>query len=450
MCALLNCRSVESTMGFTALDGLPMGTRSGQIDPGVLLYLMAEKGMSPEAVQKFLYSECGSKGLSGISNHVRDLQSSREPGADPCDRLFCASYRIPRRSCWLWLLAVSTPSSLPRGSVIGFLTMRARIPEKLAWLGAELNPTANASGETVILPEGNRVTLYVLPTNEELMIARHSLALLSAAAGQDSEICMTIPVARAPLLEGKKGLIVGIANDRSIAWGCAQGIPGVGSGIGGHLPQRQGKEVRRASRPRAEAPILMPLDVGESGQMEAVFDRIKKEWGRLDFLVHSIAFSPKEALGGRVTDVTRDGFLTTMDVSCWTFIRMAYLAEPLMKNGGTLFTMTYYGSQMVVKNYNIMGVAKAALECAVRYMAAELGPKGIRVHAISPGPLATRAASGIPEFDQLLDKARAKAPARSLVSIDDVGVATAFLAHDAAKLITGETLYIDGGYHIID
>jgi enoyl-[acyl-carrier protein] reductase I len=129
---------------------------------------------------------------------------------------------------------------------------------------------------------------------------------------------------------------------------------------------------------------------------------------------------------------------------------MAHLAEPLMRNGGTLFTMTYYGSQMVVQNYNIMGVAKAALESAVRYLAAELGPKGIRVHAISPGPLATRAASGIPEFDDLLDKAKAKAPARSLVSIEDVGVATAFLAHDAARLITGETLYIDGGYHIID
>jgi enoyl-[acyl-carrier protein] reductase I len=189
----------------------------------------------------------------------------------------------------------------------------------------------------------------------------------------------------------------------------------------------------------------MPLDVRTDGQMEAVFDRIKKEWGKLDFAVHSIAFSPKDALQGRVVDVSREGFLT-----CWTFMRMAHLAEPLMKKGGTLFTMTYYGSQMVVKNYNIMGIAKAALESAVRYMAAELGPKGIRVHAISPGPLATRAASGIPEFDALLDKAKAKAPARSLVSIDDVGVATAFLAHDAAKLITGETLYIDGGYHIID
>jgi enoyl-[acyl-carrier protein] reductase I len=190
---------------------------------------------------------------------------------------------------------------------------------------------------------------------------------------------------------------------------------------------------------------LVPLDVTASGQMETVFEHVAKEWGKLDFVVHSIAFSPKDALQGRVADV-----FTTMDVSCWTFIRMAHLAEPLMCKGGTLFTMTYFGSQRVVKNYNIMGVAKAALESAVRYLAAEFGPRGIRVHAISPGPLTTRAASGIPEFDALLDKARAKAPARSLVSIDDVGVATAFLAHDAARLITGETLYVDGGYHIID
>ena len=199
-----------------------------------------------------------------------------------------------------------------------------------------------------------------------------------------------------------------------------------------------------------EAPIFMPLDVQKPGEMEAVFDRIGKEWGKLDFVVHSIAFSPKATLQGRVVDVDREGFLATMDISCWTFIRMAHLAEPLMRRGGSLFTMTYYGSQMVVKNYNVMGVAKAALESAVRYIAAELGPKGIRVHAISPGPLATRAASGIPEFDALLDKAKAKAPTRSLVSIEDVGVTTAFLAHDAARLITGETLYIDGGYHIID
>jgi enoyl-[acyl-carrier protein] reductase I len=198
------------------------------------------------------------------------------------------------------------------------------------------------------------------------------------------------------------------------------------------------------------ASLLLPLDVQAPGQLEAVFERIERDWGQLDFLVHSIAYSPRDTLRGRVVDAPRDGFFTTMDVSCWSFIRMAHLAEPLMTNGGSIFTMTYYGSQMVVENYNIMGVAKAALECAVRYIAAELGPKGIRVHAISPGPLATRAASGIPEFDALLDKAKSKAPARSLVSIDDVGVATAFLAHDAARLITGETLYVDGGYHVMD
>jgi enoyl-[acyl-carrier protein] reductase I len=259
-----------------------------------------------------------------------------------------------------------------------------------------------------------------------------------------------LPVVKAKLLEGKRGLVVGIANDQSIAWGCAKAFRAFGAELAvTYLNEKAKKFVEPLAR-ELEASILMPLDVNTPGQMEAVFERITKDWGKLDFAVHSIAFSPKEALQGRVVDVSREGFLTTMDVSCWTFIRMAHLAEPLMRKGGTLFTMTYYGSQMVVKNYNIMGVAKAALEGAVRYMAAELGPKGIRVHAISPGPLATRAASGIPEFDALLDKAKAKAPARSLVSIDDVGVATAFLAHDAARLITGETLYVDGGYHIMD
>jgi len=259
-----------------------------------------------------------------------------------------------------------------------------------------------------------------------------------------------IPAVKAKLLDGKKGLIVGIANENSIAWGCAKAFRALGAEVAiTYLNEKAKKYVEPLAR-ELEAPIVMPLDVSVPGQMETLFETIAKRWGELDFVVHSIAFSPKAALQGRVVDVDRDGFLATMDVSCWTFIRMAHLAEPLMKKGGTLFTMTYYGSQMVVKNYNIMGVAKAALECAVRYIAAELGPKGIRVHAISPGPLATRAASGIPEFDALLDKAKAKAPARSLVSIDDVGAAVAFLAHDAARLITGETLYIDGGYHIID
>jgi enoyl-[acyl-carrier protein] reductase I len=259
-----------------------------------------------------------------------------------------------------------------------------------------------------------------------------------------------LPAVKAKLLDGKKGLIVGIANENSIAWGCAKAFRAFGAEVAVTYLNEKAKKYVQPLADVLEASIVMPLDVNTPGQMEAVFERIGKEWGKLDFVVHSIAFSPKDALHGRVVDVSRDGFLATMDISCWTFIRMAHLAEPLMRKGGTLFTMTYYGSQMVVKNYNIMGVAKAALESAVRYIAAELGPKGIRVHAISPGPLATRAASGIPEFDALLDKAKSKAPARSLVSIDDVGVATAFLAHDAARLITGETLYIDGGYHIMD
>ncbi len=259
-----------------------------------------------------------------------------------------------------------------------------------------------------------------------------------------------IPAVKAKLLEGKKGLVVGIANERSIAWGCAAAFRAFGADLAvTYLNEKARKHVDPLAR-ALESPIVMPLDVRMPGQMEAVFDRIGKEWGKLDFVVHSIAFAPQDALRGRVVDVPLEGFLTTMQVSCWTFLRMAQLAEPLMKKGGTLFTMTYYGSQTVVKNYNIMGVAKAALESAVRYVSAELGPKGIRVHAISPGPLATRAASGIPEFDKLLEKAKAKAPARSLVSIEDVGAATAFLAHDAARLITGDTIYIDGGYHVVD
>src|SRR5690242_14776103 len=261
---------------------------------------------------------------------------------------------------------------------------------------------------------------------------------------------MTLPVVKAKLLEGKKGLIVGIANDSSIAWGCARAFRAFGAELAiTYLNDKARKYVEPLAQ-EVEADIFLPLDVSVPGQLESVFEHITGKWGSLDFLVHSIAFSPRDTLHGRVTDASRDGFLTTMDISCWSFIRMAHLAEPLMKNGGTLFTMTYYGSQKVVENYNIMGVAKAALEAAVRYVAAELGPKGIRVHAISPGPLATRAASGIPEFDELLAKAQETAPARALVSIDDVGAATAFLALDQARLITGETLYIDGGYHIMD
>jgi enoyl-[acyl-carrier protein] reductase I len=252
------------------------------------------------------------------------------------------------------------------------------------------------------------------------------------------------------LLKGKKALVTGIANDQSIAWGCAKAFRAFGADVAVTYLNEKSKRFVEPLAKEIDAPIFMPLDLKIEGQLEAVFARIEKEWGKLDLGLHSIAFAPKEDLQGRVVDCSREGFLVAMDISCWSFIRMAKLAEPLMKDGGALFSMTYYGSQMVVENYNIMGPVKAALEAATRYMAAELGPKRIRVHAISPGPLKTRAASGISDFDELLHKAQSKAPARSLVSIDDVGAAVAFLGMDAAKLITGGTLYIDGGYHIID
>jgi enoyl-[acyl-carrier protein] reductase I len=239
-----------------------------------------------------------------------------------------------------------------------------------------------------------------------------------------------IDVASLALLKGKKALVTGIANDQSIAWGCAKAIRGFGAEVAVTYLNDKSKPYVEPLAKEIKAPIFMPLDLQRDGQLEAVFDKITSTWGSLDLCLHSIALA--------------------MDISCWSFIRMAKLAEPLMKQGGVLFTMTYYGSQRVVEHYNLMGPVKAALESATRYLAAELGPKGIRVHAISPGPLKTRAASGITDFDELLQKAQAKAPARSLVSIDEVGAAVAFLGMNAAKLITGETLYIDGGYHIID
>jgi enoyl-[acyl-carrier protein] reductase I len=251
-------------------------------------------------------------------------------------------------------------------------------------------------------------------------------------------------------LAGKRGLVTGIANEHSIAWGCAKAFRGLGAELAVTYLNDKARPFLEPLAKEVEAPIVMPLDLRVEGQLEAVFDRIAEEWGQLDFALHSIAFAPREDLQGRVVDCSKAGFLLAMDVSCWSFIRMAKLSEPLMKEGGTLFCMTYYGSEMVVEHYNMMGPVKAALESATRYLAAELGPKGIRVHAISPGPLKTRAASGIAEFDELLTKAQSKAPSRSLVTIEDVGVATAYLATDAAKLITGNTVYIDGGYHIID
>ena len=250
-------------------------------------------------------------------------------------------------------------------------------------------------------------------------------------------------------LAGKKALVTGIANNQSIAYGCALAFRAMGAELAITYFNEKTKQYTQSLADRLEAPLYLPCDVRVEGQLEAVFEAIERTWGKLDIALHSIAFAPREDLHGGVTDCSRDGFLMAMDVSCHSFIRMAKLAEPLMKDGGTLFTMSYYGAEKVVENYNVMGPVKAALEASVRYLSAELGPKGIRVHAVSPGPIQTRAASGIARFDELMEKAASCAPSRMLVTIEDVGMATAFLATDYARLMTGDTVYIDGGYHVV-
>ncbi|MFO1153622.1 MAG: enoyl-ACP reductase FabI [Rhodospirillales bacterium] len=250
-------------------------------------------------------------------------------------------------------------------------------------------------------------------------------------------------------LAGKKALVLGIANDQSIAYGCALAFRALGAELAITYLNEKTKKHTEALAARLDAELFLPCDVREEGQLEAVFEAIEKKWGKLHIALHSIAFAPREDLHGRVVDCSRDGFLMAMDVSCHSFIRMAKLAEPLMTDGGTLFTMSYYGAEKVVENYNVMGPVKAALEASSRYLAVELGPKGIRVHSVSPGPIQTRAASGIDRFDELMEKAASRAPSRMLVTIEDVGMATAFLATDYAKLITGDTIYVDGGYHVL-
>jgi enoyl-[acyl-carrier protein] reductase I len=250
-------------------------------------------------------------------------------------------------------------------------------------------------------------------------------------------------------LGGKKGLVLGIANEHSLAYGCAVGFRALGGELAVTYLNDKAKPYVEPLARELGASIFLPCDVQVPGQLEAVFQAIEQTWGKMDFALHAIAFAPKEDLHGRLVDCSHDGFLVAMDVSCYSFIRMAHLAEPLMHDGGALFTMSYYGGEKVVEHYNVMGPVKAALESSVRYLAYELGPKGIRVHAISPGPVKTRAASGIDHFDELIERAANRAPARHLVSIMDVGAATAVLATDFAKLITGETVYVDGGYHIL-
>lgn len=250
-------------------------------------------------------------------------------------------------------------------------------------------------------------------------------------------------------LTGKKGLIVGIANEHSIAWGCARSFHEAGAELAiTYLNEKAEPHVRPLAE-QLSTPIIAPLDVTNETEMEALFELIGNQWGKLDFMLHAIAFAPQDDLHGRVTDCSKDGFLTAMDISCHSFARMARLAEPLMTEGGCLLTTTYYGGEKVVKQYGVMGPVKAALESMVKYMAVDLGGKKIRVNALSPGPVATRAAGGIANFDKLLEEARVESPQHELICIDCVGAYARFLVSDEARLVTGSTVYIDAGFNIM-
>ena len=252
-----------------------------------------------------------------------------------------------------------------------------------------------------------------------------------------------------PPLKGAKALVVGVANEHSIAYGCAKAFHEMGADIAlTYLNEKAKPHVEPVAK-ELEAPIFMPLDVSKEGMLEAVFDEIRQRWGKLDILVHSIAFAPAEDLKGGLLDCSGKGFGKAMDISCHSFIRMAKLAAPLMTDGGSMFAMSYHGANKVVPNYNVMGPVKAALESSCRYLAYELGPRGIRVHALSPGPLKTRAASGLKDFDLLLNEAIERSPVGELVDIMDVGFHCAFLATPYGRRVTGGVVYVDGGVNIM-
>lgn len=251
------------------------------------------------------------------------------------------------------------------------------------------------------------------------------------------------------MLKGKKGLVLGISNDNSIAWACARAMHEAGATLGGTWLNDKARPYVEPLLQSVNAEIQLPLEVSNESQLEALFEEVTQRWGKLDFLLHSIAFAPKADLHGRVVDSSLEGFLQAMDISCHSFIRMARLAEPLMKNGGSLMTMSYLGGQEVVPNYGIMGPVKAALESTVRYLAYELGEQGIRVNAISPGTIMTRAASGIASFDALVEENAQRAP-MGAVDIDDVGPLSVFLASDGSRAITGGNVYVDGGFNILN
>lgn len=250
-------------------------------------------------------------------------------------------------------------------------------------------------------------------------------------------------------LAGKKGLILGVANAKSIAYGCAKVMQRAGAELAVTFLNAKAEPHVRPLAEDLRSPIILPCDVEQPGQLEAVFAAMQKLWGRIDFAVHSIAFAPKDDLHGRVVDCSREGFARAVDISCHSFIRMARLAESLMPQGGCLITMSYHGAREVIPHYNLMGPIKAALETVVKYLAAELGGSGIRVHALSPGPLETRAGSGIEQFHELMEAAVRDAPLHHLVSIEDVGALAAFLCSDAARSITGNVAYVDSGHHVV-
>ncbi len=246
----------------------------------------------------------------------------------------------------------------------------------------------------------------------------------------------------------KRALVVGIANENSIACGCARAFRAQGAELAvTYLNDKAEPHVKPVAEDLG-ASMFMPLDVSRDGEIEAVFSQIGRQWGSLDILLHSIAYAPREDLHGRVIDCSASGFAMAMDISVHSFLRMIRLAEPLMTSGGTCLAVSFFGSSRVVSNYNMMGPVKAALESAVRYAAAELGGKGITVHALSPGPLRTRAASGISHFDEMLDAAARRAPTHQLATIEDVGAFAAFLASNEARNVTGGVHEIDGGYSI--
>ena len=250
-------------------------------------------------------------------------------------------------------------------------------------------------------------------------------------------------------LTGLKGLIVGIANPSSIAFGCAQVAYKLGARLGVTYLNDKVKAHTESLAAEVKADLFIPCDVKDEKQINEVFDSIKDKWGNLDFLIHAVAFAAKNDLEGRVVDCSLNGFTDSMNISCHSFIRMAKLAEPLMKNGGTLITMSYLGAERVVPCYGMMGVVKAALETTVLYMASELGPKNIRVHAISPGPIITRASSGIPSIDKLIENTKIKSVIKQPPTIEDIGLVACSLISPIGRCMTGNITYIDAGYHII-